>query len=30
MSVPSDKAYDPAVHLSMGNVVVDDPATLQC
>ena len=32
MSVPSDQAYDPAVHLSMGDVAVDDsrnPSTLQ-
>ena len=26
MSVPSDKAYDSAVHLSMGDITVDDPS----
>ena len=26
MSVPSDKAYDSAVHLSMGEITVDDPS----
>ena len=25
MSVPSNKAYDPVIHLSMGDLAVDDP-----